>query len=148
VRALVNLKLFNIYVRDTRVRKGYDWLVLPDGRRVSVAPGKYMLITPSGFGFEDMTEEIGEKPDYDYNEPVCVVSESGFVVRTVTVKCRLDGVTTVDLYYGDKLVVPEIRAGREYTGGFTYVSLRDVAITAGAGGAIAVLVYLLTKRRR
>lgn len=148
MRALVNLKLFNIYVRNTRVRKGYDWLILPDGRRISVAPGKYMSIAPSVFGFEDWTEEIGEKPDYDYNEPVCTVSESGFVVRTVTVKCMHDGVTTVDLYYGDKLVVPEIKAGREYTGGFTYVSLRDVAITAGAGGAIAALLYFLTRRRR
>jgi hypothetical protein len=130
------------------VRKGYDWLVLPDGRRVSIPPGKYMRLAPSGFGFEDWTEEIEQMPDYDYDEPACTVSESGFVVRTVTVRCWLGGLTTVDLYYGDELVISEIRAGREYTGSFTYVSLRDVAFTAGAGGAIAVLLYLLTRRRR
>jgi hypothetical protein len=150
VRALVDLKLFNIYVRTSRVRKGYDWLVLPDGSRITVKPGKYMSIVPSGFGFEDLTEEIGEEPDYDFDEPFCVIEEeSGFIVKKVKMKCDIGSARTIDLYYGDKLVASGLIG---YRGNipveFEYTSIPELFGTAaGIGAAVAVAVLVAKKRR-
>ncbi len=68
-------RYFRLYVHNTRVWKGWDWVILPDGRKVSVSPGKYLKFyrVEEDFveaGFEDLTEEIGQHPDYDYDEPV------------------------------------------------------------------------------
>jgi len=66
------IKQFNIYVENTGVRKYWDYLILPDGRRVNIPEGKYFRIHslwPIYFGIEDYTEEIGEQVDWDFNEP-------------------------------------------------------------------------------
>jgi len=63
---------FYIYCETTNVWKYWDYLILPDGRRVSIPAGKYYKIfsyKPFSFGIEDMTEEIGESPHWDFNEP-------------------------------------------------------------------------------
>jgi hypothetical protein len=67
---------FSIYVTDTEVWKYWDYLMLPDGSRVSIPAGKYYKIfsyRPFSFGIEEMTEEIGESPDWDFNEPKITV---------------------------------------------------------------------------
>jgi len=66
------IKQFNIYVKNTRVRKYWDHLILPDGTRVDIPEGKYFKIYslwPIEFGIEELTEEIGEEPDWDFDEP-------------------------------------------------------------------------------
>jgi hypothetical protein len=145
---LVDLKLFNIFVRETRVRKGYDWLVLPDGRRVSIPPGKYMRITANSFAFEDMTEEVGEKPDYDFDEPYCVVSESGFVAKTVRLDCVIGSSRTIDLYYGERLVAAGLTGYRALPPiHFVEVSIPELLLAVAAGaGAVALLVAVLTRK--
>jgi hypothetical protein len=63
---------FYIYVETKNVWKYWDYLILPDGSRVSIPAGKYYKIyfyRLFSFGIEDMTEEIGEEPDWDFNEP-------------------------------------------------------------------------------
>uniref|UniRef100_A0AAU6PXD2 Ribosomal protein S4 n=1 Tax=Ligamenvirales sp. TaxID=2832923 RepID=A0AAU6PXD2_9VIRU len=39
---MVDFKRFSIYVANRKVRKGWDYIILPDGKRVSVEPGKYL----------------------------------------------------------------------------------------------------------
>jgi len=63
---------------------------LPNGR-ILVVPGKHIKVfneKPLTFGFEDMTEEIAEKPDYDYQQPyIEVIQETkNFIVNTVKLK--------------------------------------------------------------
>jgi hypothetical protein len=150
VVGLVDVRLFNIYVQTTGVRKGYDWLILPDGRTVSVAPGKYMRITDNSFGFEDRTEEIGERPDYDYDEPYCVVAgESGFISKKVNLTCKLGiGGAIVDLYYGDKLIAPSLTGFKDdVTIEFTYTSMSELLGVAAAAGAAVLALPALRKRR-
>jgi hypothetical protein len=148
VVGLVDVRLFNIYVHESRVRKGYDYLVLPDGKRVSVAPGKYMRIVDNSFGFEDLTEEIGERPDYDFDEPYCVFAgESGFVSKRVVLKCKLGiGGRKVDLYYGDKLVASSLTGFRDDVSiEFTYVSMGELLGVVAVAGA-AVLGFFALKK--
>jgi hypothetical protein len=148
---MVNLKLFNIYVTDTMVRKGYDWVILPDGTKIGVTPGKYMRITPNGFAFEDITEEAGEgTPDYDFDEPACTVSESGFIVKKVTLKCvaGIGRVGGIDLYYGDKLIASGLKGYGELPPiQFSYVSMPEMlGLTTGIG-ALGALIALARKRK-
>jgi hypothetical protein len=73
---MVDYKRFSIFVATTKVHKGWDYVILPDGRKISVPPGKYLKAfqeKPLVFGLEDLTEEIGEKPDWDFDEPRCEV---------------------------------------------------------------------------
>jgi hypothetical protein len=63
---------FYIYCKTKKVWKYWDYLILPDGRKVSIPAGKYYKIfsyKPFSFGIEDMTEEIGESPHWDFDEP-------------------------------------------------------------------------------
>jgi len=60
---------------------------LPNGR-ILVVPGKHIKAfngKPLALGFKDMTEEIAEKPDYDYQQPyIEVIQETkNFTVNTV-----------------------------------------------------------------
>jgi len=53
---------------------------LPNGRTL-VVPGKHIKAfngKPLASGFEDMTEEIAEKPDYDYQQPCIEVIREFF----------------------------------------------------------------------
>jgi hypothetical protein len=150
VVGLVDVRLFNIYVQEKGVRKGYDWLILPDGRRVSVAPGKYMRIAANSFGFEDLTEEIGERPDYDYDEPYCtIVEDSGFISKRVVLKCKLGiGGRKVDLYYGDKLIASNLSGYKDNVPiEFTYTSMSELLGVAAAAGAAVLALLALRKRR-
>jgi hypothetical protein len=55
--------------------------------------------------FEDMTLEIGEKPDWDYNEPW--IKESGYDItnkKWIRLSAQYDGSYTTRLYYRDKLI--------------------------------------------
>ena len=76
---LINMmKRFNTYVVNTGVRKYWDYLILPDGRTVRIPDGKYFKIfslRPMVFGIEDLTEEIGQWVDWDYDEPKIEVLE-------------------------------------------------------------------------
>jgi len=137
---MLNLRKFRTYVVNRKVWKGWDYIVLPDGRGVGVPPGKYMRVDEKqmAFGFEDSTEEIGEKPDYDYDEPFCrVIDVSGFVLKTVRLACRYGGGYENHLYYG-RIPVATFKPGSyETTVEFRYVdSLEASAVGAVAGGAI------------
>ena len=136
---------FRLYVSALRVWIYYDKVVLPDGRVVAVNPGKYLKIVTTAdgktaIGFEDVVEELGLKPDYDYDEPYCVIdSVSGFVAKTVSMRCRHTigwaGDSPNTLYYG-RVEVARFSGSRAelYPVGFGYLD-RDEALIAAAGGA-------------
>jgi hypothetical protein len=66
------MKRLYIYCLTKKVWKYWDYLILPDGSIVSIPAGKYykrFSYKPYSFGIEEMTEEIGEKPDWDFDEP-------------------------------------------------------------------------------
>jgi len=140
----MDFKRFSIYVRNTKVLKGWDWIVLPDGRRVSVAPGKYLKPIsekPLVFGFEDLTVEIGEKPDWDFNEPRCeLVSETGVFKKNVKLRCTYEAAYTNELRFNGKTIAV-FEAGT-YTRDveFTYVDWTAVGLAiigvVGAGAAV------------
>jgi hypothetical protein len=143
-----DVRKFKIFIVNTRVWKGYDYVVLPDGRVVRVAPGKYMRVTADGFGFEDLTEELGQRPDWDYDEPACTIeSVSGVVFKTVKLRCRYSGGYENHLYYG-KTKVFEFKRGR-YTRevSFSYLDRGETALASMvlgvAGGGLA---YARTRR--
>jgi hypothetical protein len=144
-----DVKKFYIYVAESRVWKLYDKIILPDGRVVTEAPGRYMkIIGNSIFGFEDNTEEVGERPDWDYNEPYCVVEDiRGIVYKTVKLKCDFDGRDHhVHLYYG-RMKVAEFEPGtysRDIM--FTYIDRDEVMLTSlGVGGVAGGLTYYTVK---
>jgi len=144
-------KKFWTKVVTTNVVKGYDYVILPDGRRIPVPSGKYMKITnvagKAVFAFEDMTGEIGEKPDWDFEEPYCVVeSISGAVVKSVRLKCKYTALYENHLYYG-RVKVCEFKPGNyEVNVTFSYVD-RDEALIAsvGAGALAGGVGYVTTK---
>jgi hypothetical protein len=155
-----DVRKFRVYVVNTRVWKGFDYIVLPDGRVVNVTPGKYMRVAADSFGFEDLTEELRQRPDYDYDEPACTFTVSGVVFKTVKLRCRYGGGYESHLYYG-RVKVHEFKPGR-YTreisfnyldrgetalasvilgavgGGIAYARTRSVGAGLAVGGGIAV----------
>jgi hypothetical protein len=142
---MFNPRKFRLYVSAIRVWIYYDKVVLPDGRVVSVNPGKYFKIETTADGktairFEDVVEEIGLKPDWDYNQPYCVIdSVSGFVAKSVSMRCRHTigwaGDVANVLYYGNVVVARFSGFRRElYPVSFGYLD-RDEALIAAAGGA-------------
>lgn len=159
---MLNPRKFKIYVVDRGVWKGHDYVILPDGNVVKVRPGKYMKVTARGFSFEDLTEELDQTPDYDYDDPSCSIeSVSGFVVKTVKLRCSYGSSYNIRLYYGavkvhefergsyDKdvsfkyidrteAVIASAVAGLA-GGGATYFLRRDARLGLGVGVAIAVL---------
>ncbi|MEM4977234.1 MAG: hypothetical protein QXT64_07920 [Desulfurococcaceae archaeon] len=144
----VDFKRFSIYVVNAKVRKGWDYVVLPDGRRLPVKPGKYLKLLsekPLRLGFEDLTEEIGEKPDWDFDEPTCeVVEEKGVVRKTVKLKCFYGAGYTNRLYFDDVLL-HEFKPGSygvEIV--LTYTDWRPVII----GGIILTAAVILGAARR
>ena len=142
MRRVFDPRKFRMYVGASGTWIYYDRVVLRDGRVVNVQPGKYMRVAPLGGGkfvvaFEDRVEEAGEKPDFDFDEPSCVVdSVTGFISKTVKMRCRLGiGGSVNTLYYGN------VKVG-EFTGykdsvdvTFSYID-RDEAVMLGAGVAI------------
>jgi hypothetical protein len=128
----VDVKRFWIYVHTTKVKKGWDWVELPDGRRISVPPGKYMKVFEvdgkPAFGFEDLTEEIGETPDYDYETPMCIVEEElDGAQKVARLRCRFTGRYRVSLYY-DGVKVAEFWWGKLVeTPQFTHVDVQVLA---------------------
>jgi hypothetical protein len=142
---MFNPRKFRLYVSALDVWIYYDKVVLPGGRVVDVNPGKYFKIETTADGktvikFEDVVEELGLRPDYDYDEPYCVIdSVSGFVAKSVSMRCRhtigwAGGEANV-LYYGN-VVVARFSGFRTelYPVSFGYLD-RDEALIAAAGGA-------------
>ena len=81
---------------------------MPDGR-IRVVPGKYVKVfseKPLAFGFEDMTEEIDEKPDYDYQQPyIEVIQETrNLMVNIVKLKYTYKGDYENHLYFNNVLI--------------------------------------------
>ena len=162
---MLDLRKFKIYVVDRGVWKGYDYVILPDGNVVKVRPGKYMKVTARGFSFEDLTEELNQEPDYDYNEPSCSIeSVSGFVVKTVKLRCSYDSSYNIRLYYGavkvhefergfydkdisfkyiDRIEAMMASAVAGLAGGAaTYYLRRDARLGLGVGVAITILGFV------
>jgi len=150
---MFDLKKFWIVVANTGVVKTYDridHIGLTGKWSIPVPPGKYLKIYDDrSFGFEGLTEEIGEKPDWDYDEPYCVVKEvTGFIHKTVRLKYRFSGGRTVYLCYGTIAPVCRFTPGT-YEGEvlFNYID-RDEALMmacAGAGVAAGVAGYAVAK---
>jgi hypothetical protein len=144
----VNVKRFWIYVHTTRVKKGWDWVELPDGRRVSVPPGKYMRVFEvdgkPAFGFEDLTEEIGETPDYDYETPMCIVEEElDGVQKAARLRCRFTGRYRVSLYY-DGVKVAEFWWGKlAEAPQLTYVDVQALAQQIRVAPALPAFDYIV-----
>lgn len=106
-----------IYVHHTNTRKGWNWLILPSGERLSVPSGKYVQVKEVKpgrvwqVGFEDLTEEIeSDNPvDWDYDEPLLTVE----LLSTKPRKFRIKGVQVTGIYYhdlwvGNKLIYEHI----------------------------------------
>jgi hypothetical protein len=135
---------FRLFVEMLNVWIYYDKVVLPGGRVASVSPGKYMKIERTSDGktvvrFEDAVEELGLKPDWDFDEPYCVIdSVSGFIVKTVSMRCKHGigwaGKSDV-LYYGNVRVAAFSGYKGFYPVSFSYVD-RDEATMLGVGVAI------------
>jgi hypothetical protein len=144
----VDVKRFWIYVHTTRVKKGWDWVELPDGRRVSVPPGKYMRVFEvdgkPAFGFEDLTEEIGETPDYDYETPMCIVEEElDGVQKAARLRCRFTGRYRVSLYY-DGVKVAEFWWGKlAEAPQLTYVDVQALAQQIRVAPALPAFDYIV-----
>lgn len=144
---MVDIKHFHIWVRPTDVKKGWDWIEIR-GQRRSIAPGKYVKIYgPRKFGFEDLTEEIGETPDYDYNEPLVeVVEERGVIQKTIVLRITWDAGYHIQLYYKGRLV-SDSQSGAGQTVTINEVNYSPIVI----GGAIAVpaiVITMMARRRR
>jgi len=128
--------LFWIYVHDTGVKKGWNWLVMPDGQLVSVPEGKYVQVIELepgkkwSIGFEDLTAELPEGGiDWDYDDPLLEVErmgESKLLVKGV----RFEGIYRHDLYYLDRLVYKDFGAGT-YTDYGSWI----IDIDQGGGGS-------------
>ena len=127
-----------IYVEERMVWKGYDFVILPPNQYVDVEPGKYMLIRDLGdgkilVGFEEDTVEANESPDYDFDEPRCIVTpEKGLFTNTYKLVCDYSGTKTVQLWYGDR---------RLYTFACTILGCPEgveITITEPAPGRILV----------
>jgi hypothetical protein len=97
---------FYIYVENKNVWKYWDYLILPDGSRVSIPAGKYYKIfsyKPFSFGIEDMTEEIDEKPDWDFNEPqITILSLTSLKPLHGTIRIYWEGAYYCTLYCEDR----------------------------------------------
>jgi hypothetical protein len=128
----MDVKKFWIYVHTTKVKKGWDWVELPDGRRISVPEGKYVKVMTIGnktaIGFEDLTEEIGEKPDWDYQTPMCIVDEEVDGVQKVAkLRCRFNGRYHVSLFY-EGVKVAEFWWGKTFEApSFSYLDVQALA---------------------
>ena len=100
---------FYIYCVTKNVWKYWDYLILPDGRRVSIPAGKYYKIfsyKPFSFGIEDMTEEIGEKPDWDFNEPqITILSLTSLKPLHGTIRIYWEAAYHNILYYDGRQLV-------------------------------------------
>jgi hypothetical protein len=129
---MVDVKKFWIYVHTTKVKKGWDWVELPDGSRVSVPEGKYVKVMTIGnktaIGFEDLTEEIGDKPDWDFSTPLCIVDEEVDGVQKVAkLRCRFTGRYHVSLFY-EGLKVSEFWWGKTFDApSFSYLDVQSLA---------------------
>lgn len=79
-----------IFVRNTGIKKGWSWLIFPNGRYAETPPGKYVRLEEIESGmrvgkvwlvrFGDLTEEI-EGVDWDFNQPVLTLQELDRAVR-------------------------------------------------------------------
>jgi len=102
------IKQFNTFVGNTRVRKYWDYLILPGGTRVNIREGKYFRIYslwPVVFGIEDMTEEIGEKPDWDFDEPkVRILFLTSIKDPHGRLQLEWEAAYSNDLYIGNRLI--------------------------------------------
>jgi len=143
----MDLRKFRIFVENTGVWKGWDYVILPDGRRISVRPGKYMKVDERAmaFAFEDATEEVGEEPDYDFDEPACtVLSIEGIVWKRARLRCRYGAANRIQLWYG-KYPVATFRPGNYVTEvAFSYIDAAEAAIAGAVGGGVAT--YVASKR--
>jgi len=143
----MDLRKFKIFVEDKGVWKGWDYVVLPDDRRVPVPPGKYMRVDERAmtFAFEDLTEEIGEEPDYDFDEPACaVLSIEGIVEKTVRLGCRYGAGYRNQLWYGRFPVAtfePEVYTIEVE---FRYIDAMEAAIVGGIVGGVGC--YAITRK--
>jgi hypothetical protein len=147
---MLDLKKFKIYVVDRRVWKGYDYVILPDGNIVKVRPGKYMKVTARGFSFEDLTEELNQEPDYDYDDPSCSIeSVSGFVVKTVKLRCSYGASYNIRLYYGAVKVHEFERGFYDKDISFKYIDRIEAMMTSAVAGlAGGVATYYLRRDAR
>jgi hypothetical protein len=129
---MVDVKKFWLYVHTTKVKKGWDWVELPDGRRISVPEGKYVKVMTidgkTAIGFEDLTEEIGEKPDWDYQTPLCIIDEEvDGVHKAVKLRCKFTGRYHVSLFY-EGVKVAEFWWGKTFDApSFSYVDVQELA---------------------
>jgi len=110
-----------IFVRNTGISKGWNWLKFPDGRYLEIPPAKYMKISKTEGNitvprrwlvrFEDLTEEV-EGVDWDFNQPVLIVQE---LDRAVWIKgSYFYGAYRHDLYWANALIYENFGAG-EFT---------------------------------
>jgi hypothetical protein len=129
---MVDVKKFWLYVHTTKVKKGWDWVELPDGRRISVPEGKYVKVMTidgkTAIGFEDLTEEIGDNPDWDYQTPLCIIDEEVDGVHKVAkLRCIFTGRYHVSLFY-EGVKVAEFWWGKIFDApSFSYIDVQELA---------------------
>jgi hypothetical protein len=90
---------------------------------------------------------LGQKPDWDYNEPTCTVTVSGVVFKSVKLSCMYEGGNENHLYYG-KVKVFEFKPGK-YTReiSFNYLDRGETALASMILGAVGGgIAYARTRR--
>ncbi|RLA85667.1 MAG: hypothetical protein DRG31_02350 [Deltaproteobacteria bacterium] len=152
---MVDVTRFKLYVYNTKVWKGWDWVKLPDGRVLKVREGKYLKIYKKApkyllLGFEDLTEEIGQRPDYDCDEPVFEVRDlGGFLFKKLKVRVlRFGGGYQAALYYDNKLIWDRKKHGTPWETEIEYVDwIHATLLGLSVGAAIAGIGFLVQRMK-
>jgi len=143
----LDIKKFSIHTLNTNVWKGYGWVKLPDGRVIQTM--KYVKVQGNSIGFEDLTEEIGEIPDYDYDEPwLTIVSVTGFIKKTVKIKARYGAGYTNEVYYGNQKIYTFEPGLYEKEITFTYVDTSDAVMLSSFLGFVIPSGYQYYKTKK
>jgi len=109
------MKPLRIYVHETKV---WHQAFTKYFKTYSISDGEARV------GFEDLDETVGPyKPDWDYDEPVLTVKLVGENKPLIRIE-GYGGILTVDLYYGDTLLVGNVK---EHVGEEFEVEVREEA---------------------
>lgn len=121
IRIPTFLTQFWIFVHNTQVKKGWNWLELPDkgkNKIIKITTAKYMRIEEIEpgkkwrIGFEDLTEEVNESVDWDYDEPLLEIELLNPQTRELLVRgLRITGVYRHDLGFGNQYVYKDLGGG-------------------------------------
>jgi len=88
-------------------------------------------------GFEDLDERKDKKVDWDFNEPILDIKleDNKLIIKIV----EFEGGYTVDLYYGDKLLIKDCR---RHVGAEVEVEVQESSVISALGVVLGSLAFL------